>query len=421
MVIDIDGKYFFDVIFDVGIIVFSYIGFVFKEVDFGVFNVVDVMFELDVIGLEDVVVVGYVFVKCKNFIGLVQLIDGGDVVVEAGVIVQFGICCVVGVVVQQLSGVFGVGYNICVCGVIFIIVSNELFFVVDGVLVVFISFLDEDCNGIGGQNINFLVDFNFVEIELIEVLKDVFIIVIYGFCVVNGVVLIIIKCGFQGKMKVDFNVFYGFNEFIKIIFVVNNVQYCEYVIVLFGIDQLGWIVDDNSNDWQNLILQCNFIQQYGVNVIGGDCKMKFFMGMNYDDNQGILNGIQFICYFGCLNLDYQVFDCFKMFMNLGFICFINKLIQNDNNIYGVIFILILLFFIILIFNFDGFYGFVFGLENLIVVIEEYEYYICFNCVIGNVEVIYFLMDNLFVLVKFGLDVNLVVESVFLFFILQQFV
>lgn len=49
---------------------------------------------------------------------------------------------------------------------------------------------------------------NFNDIVCIEVFKDVFVIVIYGVCVVNGVVLIIIKCGEEGIFKIFYNVYY---------------------------------------------------------------------------------------------------------------------------------------------------------------------------------------------------------------------
>lgn len=418
-VTDIDGKYSLDVTSDAGTIVFSYTGFASKEVDLGVSNVVDVTLESDVIGLEDVVVVGYAPVKRKNLTGSVQSIDGGDVAAEAGATVQSGIRRAAGVVVQQSSGAPGAGYNIRVRGATSITASNEPLFVVDGVPVVSTSFLDEDRNGIGGQNTNSLADLNPAEIESIEVLKDASTTAIYGSRAANGVVLITTKRGSQGKTKVDFNASYGFNEPIKTIPVVNNAQYREYATALFGTDQLGWIVDDNSNDWQNLILQRNPIQQYGVNVTGGDRKTKFFMGMNYDDNQGTLNGTQFTRYSGRLNLDHQVSDRFKTSMNLGFTRSINKLIQNDNNIYGAISTSILLPPTIPIFNPDGSYGSAFGLENPIAATEEYEHYIRSNRVIGNVEATYFLTDNLSASAKFGLDANSAAESVFLPSTLQQ--
>lgn len=66
-------------------------------------------------------------------------------------------------------------------------------YVVDGMLV--------------GININFL---NSNDIEFMEVLKDVLVVVIYGICVFNGVILIIIKKGMVGKINISFNVFVGF-------------------------------------------------------------------------------------------------------------------------------------------------------------------------------------------------------------------
>lgn len=37
-------------------------------------------------------------------------------------------------------------------------------------------------------------------------MKDVFVVVIYGFCVVNGVIIVIIKKGVSGFMKVNVSV-----------------------------------------------------------------------------------------------------------------------------------------------------------------------------------------------------------------------
>ena len=156
-----------------------------------------------------------------------------------------------------------------------------------------------------------------------------------------------------------------------------------------------------------------------MNITGGDQKTKFFMGLNYDDNQGALNGTQFTRYSGRLNLDHNITDRFKTSMNLGFTRSINKLIQNDNNIYGAISTSILLPPTINIFNEDGSYGSAFGLENPVAATEEYDHFIRTNRVIGNVEGTYFLTDNLSATAKFGLDASAADESVFLPSTLQQ--
>jgi len=414
-VTDIDGKYSLNVPAEGKAIVISYTGFSTQEIELGATNVVDVTLESDVIGLDDVVVIGYAPVKRKNLTGSVQSIDGATVAAEAGATVQSGIRRAAGVIVQQSSGAPGSGYNIRVRGATSITASNEPLFVVDGIPVVAQSFLQ---SGLGGQETNALADINPSEIESIEVLKDASTTAIYGSRAANGVVLITTKRGSAGKTKVDLNASYGYNEPIKTIPVVNNAQYREYITGIFGTDQLPWVTDADS-DWQDLILNTNPIQQYGASIRGGDAKTKFFIGTNYDDNQGTLNGTQFTRYSARLNLDHQISDRFKTSMNLGYTRSINKLIQNDNNIYGAISTAILLPPTLPIRTESGAYGSAFGLENPVAATEEYEHYIRSNRIIGNVEATYFLTDNLSVAAKFGLDGNSNQESVFTPSVMQQ--
>lgn len=46
-----------------------------------------------------------------------------------------------------------------------------------------------------------------------EILKDVLVIVIYGINGVNGVILIIIKCGIFGKLIICYNGYFGVEDF----------------------------------------------------------------------------------------------------------------------------------------------------------------------------------------------------------------
>ncbi|MEL7425961.1 MAG: TonB-dependent receptor [Bacteroidota bacterium] len=414
-VTDIDGKYSVDVPSDATILIFSYTGYSSKEMEITASNVMDVTLESDVIGLEDVVVVGYAPVKRKDLTGSVQSIDGADVAAEANATVQSGIRRAAGVIVQQSSGAPGAGYNIRIRGATSITASNEPLFVVDGIPVVAESFLQD---GIGGQETNALADINPNEIESIEVLKDASTTAIYGSRAANGVVLITTKRGSQGKTKVDLSASYGFNDPIKTIDVVNNAQYREYITDIFGTDQLGWVTDAD-NDWQDLILESNPIQQVGVNISGGDRKTKFYIGTNYDDNQGTLNGTRFTRYSARMNLDHQISDRFKTSMSLGYTRSVNKLIQNDNNIFGAISTSILLPPTLPIRNEDGSFGSAFGLENPVAATTEYEHFLRSNRVIGNAEATYFLTDKLSATAKLGLDGNANQESVFTPSTLQQ--
>lgn len=80
IVIDLDGFYFLNLVVDVEIFIFSYIGFIFKEVDLGVSSVINVVFDEGVI-LEIVVVMVFgIECDCKVFIYVVEEV-GGDVLV----------------------------------------------------------------------------------------------------------------------------------------------------------------------------------------------------------------------------------------------------------------------------------------------------------------------------------------------------
>lgn len=64
-----------------------------------------------------------------------------------------------------------------------------------------------------GGMINCVVDIDFNNIEIMSILKGVVVMVLYGFWVVNGVVLIMIKFGKQGiKFCIIFSMNYGFSE-----------------------------------------------------------------------------------------------------------------------------------------------------------------------------------------------------------------
>lgn len=98
---------------------------------------------------------------------------------------------------MNVLGMFGGVVCVSICGVGFINGLNELLFVIDGI---FVSNLDNlGVNGcFGGSVQNLLFMFNFNDIELIDVLKDVVVMVIYGLRVINGVVMVIIKRGKKG-------------------------------------------------------------------------------------------------------------------------------------------------------------------------------------------------------------------------------
>lgn len=129
-------------------------------------------------------------------------------------------------------------------------VGNDFLYVIDGILVqlgnisVFnILNMGEGYNSIG---INVLVILNSNDIELIIVIKDVVVVFLYGLCVVNGVIVIIIKRGVIGKIQFNFCSDWGFfNIVVNYCLILNGDDWCE--LIKFGLknyymDEEGMIV-----------------------------------------------------------------------------------------------------------------------------------------------------------------------------------
>lgn len=139
---------------------------------------------------------------------------------------------VLGLLVNFGSGVVGFFVILQVCGVIFWkdddgenSESNGLLVIIDGVL---------------GN----MFYFNFEDIKLIFVLKDVVIVVIYGLCLVVGVILIEIYCGMMNLvLKIIFFGYWGLSVMLKCLEVCNLVEFikvCKMVLINVGMDESCW-------------------------------------------------------------------------------------------------------------------------------------------------------------------------------------
>lgn len=162
-------------------------------------------------------------------------------------------------------GVLGVLIWVFVWGINFLFFGIELFWIIDGMILSgqgggeFIGFF---CNVGGVILFNFLVMINFNDIEFVEVFKDVVVIVVYGFCGVNGVIIVIIKFGKGGKGIFDFNVNYGVIDVV-----------CGFNEIGF-VDGLIWFV---------------FVDEFCLNV------GLFEYDLNFDFNFGCDFNVVFFC------------------------------------------------------------------------------------------------------------------------------
>ncbi|MCA1746134.1 MAG: TonB-dependent receptor plug domain-containing protein, partial [Bacteroidales bacterium] len=251
-------------------LVFSFIGMKTVEETIGNRNIVDVRMEDDIIGLEEVVAIGYGTIRKSDLTGSVGSVKVEEIMKNPVTSLDQSLQGrIAGVQVVQVSAQPGGSTMFRVRGNNSIYAGNEPLYVIDGMQVnsnANLSFLSApSLNAISALNPN--------DIESIEILKDASATSIYGAKGANGVVLITTKRGKAGSDRVSFESYYGVQEITRRIEVMNAAQYAR----LF--DEAGRItaIDNGTNytpefpdpeslgegtDWQDLIYRVAPTQNY---------------------------------------------------------------------------------------------------------------------------------------------------------------
>lgn len=365
---DVSGAFSLSVPPNAAVLMVSYTGFAAKEVTLTDANNYEITMETEVIGLSDVVVVGYGSQSRKGITGSVAKVSGETLsklpVTGVDQALQGQAA---GVQVVAASGTPGGSVSVRVRGPSSINAGNQPLYVVDGVP---ISTGSNSQIGFGGQQANALTDINPTDIESIEVLKDASAAAIYGSRASNGVVLITTKRGKAGKTQVSLNSYYGQQEIQKNPETLTGPQYVALVQEairnrftatslpssqrLVGLDAAPDTYP--STNWADQILQTAPISQTDLSFSGGNERTKFYLSTAYFTQDGIIKGSKFDRYSIRLNLDNFITNKIK----IGTSTFLSRSnsdrLNNDNNINGVLSAAILMGSHIPVRNADGTYA-----------------------------------------------------------------
>ncbi|MEP7228688.1 MAG: TonB-dependent receptor [Ginsengibacter sp.] len=143
-------------------------------------------------------------------------------------------------------------------------------------------------DGILNDNINFL---NPADIESIEVLKDPSSLAIFGVRGANGAIAITTKKAKAGQLLVNFNSSVGIKKVQDRIKLTNAAQFKELYSEQLANQAAGtydygfW----NANtDWQDEIFQDGVLNYNNVSITGASDKNRFYMGLGYINEEGII-------------------------------------------------------------------------------------------------------------------------------------
>lgn len=310
-VTNLDGYYSISVPDRSTVIVYSYVGFLKQEVEVGNQTVINITLEEDVLGLEEVVVIGYGTQRKMDLTGSIAVVDGEEMNRMPTANFEQGMQGKVpGLQMTQTSAEPGGGISVKVRGTNSLLGNNEPLYVIDG-----FPISNDNTSRPGGweqqRPLNMLSNLNPNDIESVQVLKDASATAIYGSRGANGVIIITTKKGKAGKGTVSFDYSHTFAtakppiEFCNVydytrieneaLFNTNAAE-TEYRYTAeanaywpgnASPDELGALYGAGTN-WVQEVLQPGKTDNYNLSFQGGSDKTTYHISANFYDEKGVV-------------------------------------------------------------------------------------------------------------------------------------
>jgi TonB-linked SusC/RagA family outer membrane protein len=318
-----NGNYIITGVPEDAILRFSFVGMLTQEILVENKSIIDVTMQVDAIGIEEVVAVGYGTVKKSDLTGSVSSIKADELQATPMTSIDQGLVGrAAGVMVTQTSGMPGAIASIRIRGTSSLQGGNEPLYVIDGFPIY---------NGTGfgntggGARYSGLSTINPSDIESIEILKDASATAIYGTRAANGVVLIKTKSGKLGSDLISFDAYYGVQNVVQNIELMNALEFAELANEARINDGLAPFYSESEmqqirqnpegTNWQDEIFRPAATQNYQLTFSGGDQKTIYSVSGNYSDQEGIILNSDFKRYSGRINLERQMLNNFRVGSN----------------------------------------------------------------------------------------------------------
>lgn len=337
-VTDRNGQYKIEVPVDMDTITFSYVGMKRVDVVIGKKQQLDVILEPEIVGVDEVVVVGYGDQRKSDLTGAITTIevDGARRMPVSG-FDQALQGRAAGVLVTSNSGSPGGGTSVRIRGIGTVNNNNPLFVI----------------DGIPTDDIRFL---NMSDIDNVEILKDASATAIYGNRGANGVILINTKKGNPGSPVVTAESYIGVSDVWKNPDMGDSRQFVTInnLAVKNGIESEGegayQYIDEFKNpenysggtNWWKLITRQAWVNNQNVSISGGTEVNKYLMSLSYLNQNGTIKGSEFNRLTFRINNEYKLSDRTTVAFNTNFSRAERETIQEDDLDGGIVFTSIVL-------------------------------------------------------------------------------
>lgn len=281
---DVDGKYTLEKISDDAVLVFSFVGMKSQEILLGNQSVINLTMEMDALGIEEVVAIGYGTQTKATVTGSVVSTKGEDIVKSRTPNVENALTGLLsGVTVNQRSGEPG---------------KDDATIVIRGMSTT------GDTNPlilIDGIESSELSRINSADIESVSVLKDASA-AIYGARAANGVILVTTKSGQKGAPAFSFDYNQGFSQPTRTLKMADSYTWAQVYNEILA--SQGQTLKYSENDLQKFkegkedgYTTTDFFKetiktltpqsQTNLSVSGGTDKIDYFMSLGYINQDGM--------------------------------------------------------------------------------------------------------------------------------------
>jgi TonB-linked SusC/RagA family outer membrane protein len=313
---DFDGNFKIEVPTTQATLIFSYMGYITKEIFVGNQTNITVTMLEDSDNLDEVIVVGYTTKKKSNLTGAVSSITGNELTVKPLTDARQALQGVTpGLTIIDRGGSPGdetIGFKIR--GIGSVSAGNDPLVLIDGVE-------------------SPISEINMQDIESMSILKDAASASIYGARAANGVVLITTKRGKEGKFKINLDSYTGWQtpatlpelvgaeDYLNLVneSLINAgrpIKYSDEYIqnTISGVDPLAY---PYINLFEELF-NTSPVQNHSLSVRGGSELATVSLSVNYLDQDGMLENTGSKKIGTRLNTDLTLSDALKLRTNIYF-------------------------------------------------------------------------------------------------------
>ena len=295
-----DGNFLLSVPADADVLQFSFVGMRTQEVSMNGRTSFSVVMEEEMIGIEEVIAVGYGVQKKSDITGTVASMPKERLEMVPNLNVAQAIQgAVPGIMIRATGGGAEPSQTIMVRGRNSIKANNDPLIIVDGI-------------PYGGT----LNDINPNDVASIEILKDASAAAIYGSRASNGVIIISSKEGALGKPKISYEGKYGINEVAKTHRLLTGPEFYEFKKTrspeAMTQSEEQMYQGGTWTDWTNLAIRQGQTNEHNLSVSGGFSNTRYYLGLGYTDVKGIAVNDDFNRLSGRVNVETKIIEWISM-------------------------------------------------------------------------------------------------------------